>query len=338
MRKLASIQKITVLEPIADADLIMKASVLGWQLVVKKDEFKEGDLCVYCEIDSLFPDKPEFEFLKPRGMRIKTIRLKGQISQGICFPLSILPANFEIAEDADCTEALEITKYDPPMPACLQGVAKGNFPSFIPKTDETRIQVLQKVLDQCVGELCYITEKLDGSSATYFINEGEFGVCSRNLQLIEDAENTFWKIAKELDIESKLRALNRNIAIQGELIGEGVNGNKLNLKGHSVRFFSAFEIDHYRYMPYEQFIKFIEGLSLQTVPILDTDFALSNDIPSLTNMANIRSTINPQVWAEGLVFVPKNEQLHLELLSQEFRHGRVSFKSINPEFLIKFGE
>ncbi|MDP3434361.1 MAG: RNA ligase (ATP), partial [Bacteroidota bacterium] len=171
MRKLASVQKIKALEPIENADAIEKATVLGWQLVVKKGEFRVGDLAVYCEVDCLMPDKPVFEFLKPRGMRVRTIRLRGQVSQGICFPLSILPADFEIVEDADCTEVLGIEKYEPPMPACLAGIAKGKFPSFIPKTDETRVQVLQHVLDKYKGTKCYVTEKVDGSSGTYFINK-----------------------------------------------------------------------------------------------------------------------------------------------------------------------
>lgn len=119
MRKLASIQRILALDKIENADAIAKATVLGWQLVVKKDEFQVGDLCVYCEIDSLMPEREEFEFLKPRGMRIKTVRLRGQICQGICFPLSILPLGVEITEGLDVTEILGITKYEPPIPANL---------------------------------------------------------------------------------------------------------------------------------------------------------------------------------------------------------------------------
>lgn len=145
MRKLASIQRIKALEPIEGADAIERATVLGWQLVVKKDEFRVGELCIYCEIDSILPEKPEFEFLKSRGMRIRTIRLRGQISQGICFPLSFLPAETLIEEDSDVTEILGVTKYEPPIPASLAGVMKGAFPSFIPKTDETRVQVLQNM-------------------------------------------------------------------------------------------------------------------------------------------------------------------------------------------------
>ena len=210
MRKPASIQIIKALEPIEGADAIEKATVLGWQLVVKKGEFKVGDLAVYCEIDCLLPERPEFEFMKSRGMRVRTIRLRGQISQGICFQTTILPPDFEIVEDANCTEVLGITLYEPPIPACLSGQIKGKFPSFIPKTDETRVQVLQKILNKYKGTICYVTEKVDGSSATYYIHNGEFGVCSRNNELLEDTENSFWKVARQMDIETKLRSLEGN--------------------------------------------------------------------------------------------------------------------------------
>ena len=332
MRKLASIQKIKALEPIEGADAIEKATVLGWQLVVKKNDFKVGDLIVYCEIDSIMPDKPEFEFLKQRGMRIRTIRLRGQISQGICFPLTILPPDFEVFEDADCTDVLGISKYEPPIPACLSGVMKGKFPSFIPKTDETRVQVLQELLDKYKGEICYVTEKIDGSSGTYFINNGEFGVCSRNMELLEDEENSFWKVARLMDVENKLRSLNGNYALQGELIGEGIQGNKLKLKGQTMRFFNAFDIDRFQYLQFEQFSELLNRLELPTVPVISTDYELSTDIESIIQMGTIKSRIYPETWAEGIVIRPlieKNDQL---------LNGRVSFKAINPEFLLKYGE
>ncbi len=338
MRKLASIQRIKVLEPIENADAIEKATVLGWQLVVKKGEFQVGDLAVYCEIDCLMPDKPVFEFLKPRGMRVRTIRLRGQISQGICFPLSILPPDFEIEEDADCTEVMGIEKYEPPMPACLSGIAKGRFPSFIPKTDETRVQVLQRVLDKYKGTKCYITEKVDGSSGTYFLNKGEFGVCSRNLELLEDEENSFWKVAREMDVENKLRSLNGNFAVQGELIGEGIQDNKLKLRGQTIRFFNAFDIDRFEYLPYEQFFDLMIKLELPTVPLISSDYELENDIDSIIRMATIKSKVCPDVWAEGIVIRPLNERLDLLLSNENFNNGRVSFKAINPEFLLKYGE
>jgi RNA ligase (TIGR02306 family) len=338
MRKLASIQKIIALAPIEGADAIERATVLGWQLVIKKDEFKIGELCVYCEIDSLMPDKPEFEFLKSRGMRIRTIRLRGQISQGICLPLSVLPKDFDIAEDADCTEILGIIKYEPPMPASLGGVAKGKFPSFIPKTDETRVQILQKVLDKYKGENCYVTEKLDGSSATYYVRDGEFGVCSRNLELLEDDENSFWKVARQLDIENKLRTVGKNISIQGELVGEGVQGNKLKLRGQTVHFFNAFDIDKFEYLHFFDFTKLLSELELPMVPIINDAYKLENDIDTIVKMATIKSTIYKDVWAEGIVIRPYTEKIDLLLSVENFNTGRVSFKAINPEFLLKYGE
>jgi RNA ligase (TIGR02306 family) len=338
LRKLASIQRIKELEPIEGADAIEKATVLGWQLVVKKNEFKVGDLAVYCEIDCLMPDKPEFEFLKPRGMRVRTIRLRGQVSQGICFPLSILPPDFDISEDNDCTGVLGIEKYEPPIPACLSGIAKGRFPSFIPKTDETRVQVLQKLLDKYRGEKCYITEKVDGSSGTFYINNGEFGVCSRNLELLEDTENSFWKVARQMDIEGKIRSLKGNFALQGEVIGEGIQDNKLHLKGQTIRFFNAFDIDKFEFLQFEKFVELFEKLHLPTVPIITKDYELSNNIEEIIKMATIKSTICPDVWAEGIVIRPLNEKIDLLLSNENFNNGRVSFKAINPEFLLKYGE
>jgi RNA ligase (TIGR02306 family) len=328
MRKLATIQRIKALEPIQNADAIEKATVLGWQLVTKKGEFNVGDWCVYCEIDSLLPDKPEFEFLKPRGMRIRTVRLRGQISQGICFPPSILPPGVPLEEGRDVTDALGIQKYEPPIPASLSGVAKGPFPGFIPKTDETRVQVLQDLLDKYAGEICYVTEKLDGSSVTYYLKDGAFGVCSRNLDLLETPGNSLWKVARALDVEEKLRSLGRNFALQGEIIGEGIQGNKYNLRGQIVYFFNAFDVDAHRYLDYAEFMDCLNGLDLPVVPVLDAAFPLHNDINALVELAQRKSTLNPAVWAEGVVIRPLQER--------QDALGRVSFKAINPEFLLKY--
>ena len=328
MRKLASIQRILALDKIENADAIAKATVLGWQLVVKKDEFQVGDLCVYCEIDSLMPERPEFEFLKPRGMRIKTVRLRGQISQGICFPLSILPKGVKIAEGIDVTEILGITKYEPPIPANLRGKAKGGFPSFIPKTEETRVQVLQELIDKYQGETCYIAEKLDGSSVTYYLNKGVFGVCSRNLDLLETPDNTLWQVARELKIEEKLRALGGNLAIQGEIVGDSIQGNKYKLRGQTVYFFNWFDIDQYRYLDFAEFVIQIKAMELQAVPIINSNYSLENDINRLVELSIDKSMLNPVIQREGIVIRPLIEKTDLS--------GRVSFKVINPEFLLKY--
>ncbi|MBI1183818.1 RNA ligase (ATP) [bacterium] len=338
MRKLASIQRIKSIEPIEGADAIMMATVLGWELVVKKDEFKAGDLVVYCEVDSMLPDKPEFEFLKPRGMRIKTIRLRGQVSQGICFPLGILPPDFEIIEDADCTEALKITKYEPSMPASLAGIAKGNFPGFIPKTDETRVQVLQEIIDKYAGTICYVSEKIDGSSVTYYYNNGQFGVCSRNLDLEETEENTLWQKARELHIEEKLKNMGGNFALQGEMAGEGIQGNKLKMKGQTPFFFNLFDIDKYQYANYQTLKNALDAMELTMVPVIDENYVLENDIRKLIEKATTKSTVNNKVWAEGIIIRPLHETIEPGVAGNKLHGNRLSFKVINPEFLIKYGE
>lgn len=333
MRKLASIQKIKNIEPIEGADTIAKATVLGWQLVVRKEEFKIGDWCVYCEIDSILPDRPEFSAIRARSNRIKTIRLRGQISQGICFPLSVLPKGTELAEDLDVTELLGIEKYEPPIPAHLSGVVKGNFPSFVPKTDETRVQVLQNVLERYKGTACYVAEKLDGSSVTYFVKDGCFGVCSRNLELERDEENSMWKFAIENDLEHKLLALNKNISLQGEIIGEGIQKNKYRLKGQTVYFFNAFDIDGYRYVSFSNLKSILSALNLKLVPIVNDHYVLSSEIEVLIRLSKLHSALNAETLAEGVVIRPIEE-----ITDKYGMQGRLSFKVINPEFLIKYDE
>jgi RNA ligase (TIGR02306 family) len=331
MRKLASIQRIKALEPIAGADAIEKATVLGWQLVVKKGEFQVGDPCVYCEIDSQMPLRPEFAFLQPRGMRVRTVKLRGQISQGICFPLTILPDGSTTNEGDDVTEALGITKYEPPIPANLAGKVKGGFPAFLPKTDETRVQVLQEVLDEFRGTLCYVSEKLDGSSVTYYIKNGEFGVCSRNLELLETPENSIWRVARALDIESKLRALGGDYAFQGEIIGGGIQGNKYKLREQTVRFFNVFNVAKYQHLDFVDLTRVLEQLDLPGVPLLDVKFELTSDIPALVKLAIAPSVLNPELPREGIVIRPL-----VERSTNTAMLGRVSFKAINPEFLLKY--
>ena len=345
MRKLASIKRIDTIEPIEGADMIELATVGGWKVVVAKNVgHSEGDMVVYCEIDSFLPIEPEFEFLRKssykkmvdgtEGFRLKTIRLRGQYSQGLIIPLQDAHeiihrngpnVNVGLFEGLDVTEMLGITKWDPPVPANLAGVAKGNFPSFIQKTDEERCQNLKKEYDgwKYSNEEFYITEKLDGSSATFYHRDGEFGICSRNLELKRNDDNTFWKVAKELKIEEKLKELGRNISIQGELIGEGIQKNRYKIKGHTVRFFNVFDIDKFEKVSYDDFVKtIISDLELQTVPITAVPgFKLPETIDDLLKMAEAKSIMNDKAEREGVVI--------------RSRDNKISFKAISNKFLLK---
>lgn len=330
-RKLASIQKIAEIDPITGADKIEMSRILGWSVVIKKGEYKPGDLCVYVEIDSILPDKPEFAFLKERGFRIKTIKLRGQISQGIAFPLSILPAGTPCEEGLDVTEPIGVTKYLPNIPARLQGEVKGEFPSFIPKTDEQRIQSAPGVLERHRGRLFYVTEKVDGSSVTIYRRDGIFGVCSRNLELVETPENDLWHAARKWDMEQKLQSLGFDAAVQAEIYGMGVQGNRYRQEDVKLAVFSIYNITDRVFLDYEDFVGLCKKWSLSTVPILDDAFVLNHTVEELLKAAEGHSRLEPSMPREGIVLRSLQERRDQEI-------GRLSFKVINNQFLLKFEE
>jgi len=328
-RKLASIQVIRDIRPIEGADAIELAIINDWQVVIAKSVGHQvGDPVIYCEIDSFLPMREEFEFLRKssyrkmdnlEGFRLRTIKLRGQISQGLIIPMSIFGEfGWTAYEGLDVTERLGIIKYEPPIPAELAGKVKGNFPSFIPKTDEERIQNLTDEYENWKTQPFYVTEKLDGSSATYYFRDGEFGVCSRNLDLEETEGNTFWKIARELKLEEWLGTQTINYAIQGELIGEGIQGNPYRIKGQTVRFFNAFNIDKYEYLSLEEFESLISSMKLETVPILDRSFGLPNTIEELLNYADKKSELNNQFDREGVVIRSIDRKISFKVISNKF--------------------
>lgn len=325
MRKLVTIRKISELHPIPDADIIERAKIDGWNVVVKKGEFRAGDLCVYGEIDSVFPaEDARFAFLE--GKRLKTKKMRGVVSQGIGFPLSIL-GEFSVKEGDEVTEFLGVTKYEPPPPKSME--AKGEFPWFIPKTDAERVQNLTLELAEQLGKTAFATEKLDGSSLTVFAQKSEngwnAGVCSRNLELKFEVENVFTSTVKRFSLLEKLQdfclANDRQIALQGELIGAGVQGNKYKLSQTEIRFFNIFDIDEQKYLPLQEFRQIIQNLNLETVPILDETVLLHDRIENYLEMAEGKSHLNDKTEREGIVF--------------RTHDGNFSFKAISNRFLLK---
>ena len=366
-RKLASIQKIMKLEPIPNADNIEKATVLGWECVVKKGEFKEGDLCVYIEVDSIVPERPEFEFLRDRKFRVRTIKLRKQVSQGLAMPLSVMEIKDKkhksIHEGLDVTEHLEIRKYDPEgdaeraMEECMESIKRNRvdkffrrykwyrgiftkekvsrgFPHFIKKTDEDRIQLFPFVCENEKDTLFDYTEKLDGQSATYALIRNKkrwyefhkpeflFIVCSRNIHLRKKDNSNYWKIAKQFKIEECLKKhilTHEFIILQGEIIGEGIQGNKYGLKGID---FYAFNLIRPAYNHFSNEIAetILGEHGIKFVPILGSCY-LKSSIPEMVEFAKGKSQI-ADVPREGIVM--RNYV------------KRVSFKIINPNFLLSY--
>jgi len=331
-RKLASVVKIVDIQPIVGADAIVVASVKGWKVVVKKDEYKVGDLAVYYEIDSFLPIRPQFEFLRKssykrmvssEGFRLKTIKLRGQLSQGLLTPIP--DGILDPKEGDDLTEALDIVKYEPPIPAQLAGKIKGTFPSFIPKTDEIRIQNFESEVGfSPVGERAYVTEKLDGTSFTCYFNNGVFGVCGRNWELSETSDNSLWRMANVLQLKEKMTKHGKNIALQGELVGAGINGNLYGLSDHKLYFFTGYDIDKGRRMFFDELEWVLFGLQLQMVPLLEKyGFVIPNEsniVDYMLKYAEGKSVLNMEVDREGVV---------VRGLEREF-----SFKAISNTYLL----
>ncbi len=342
MRKLATIRRIDAVRPIPDADAIECAVIGGWTTVVKKDEFKAGELAVYCEIDSWIPheiapflSKGNFPrvYNEVKGERLRTIKLRGQLSQGLLLPLSTLTmVESELFEGLDVSFPLGIVKYEAPVPAQLAGEVKGMFPGWIQKTDQERVQNLTEEFDYWLKEqhVWEVTEKLDGSSMTVYLRDGEFGVCSRNLELKPSETNSLWKVAVRNDLELKLRGANRNLALQGELIGEGIQGNPYKQKGQEFFLFDIYDIDTSKYFTPAERRAFVDEHDIKHVPVLAFGAELYdtlgiNSIDGILRFAEGKSVMGMVgCEREGVVFKSKAMQC--------------SFKAISNKFLLKNGD
>ena len=337
MRKLATLRQIDEVQPIPNADAIGKVRLGGWWCVAKKGEFQPGDKCVYFEIDSLLPPVEPFLFLEKggrkkmlvegrerEGYRLKTVKLRGQISQGLALPLSAFAGKISLDAPVgeDVTELLGVVKYEPPVPACLTGEVKGPLPGVIPKTDEERIQNCPGMLEEYRGRSFSVTEKLDGTSATFYKYQGRFGVCGRNWEYLETELNLYWRMARKYGLAEKVP---EGYAWQCEIIGESVQGNPLRIKGQEARLFYVFHINEHRYLEVSEMVDLAQASGIPYVPIIETAFILQHTMEQLLDLANRKSQLNPNREAEGLVF-------RLNHSAQ-----KVSFKVISNPYLLQSG-
>lgn len=354
-RKLASIQVVRKLLPIKGADFIEVAIINDWSVIVKKGEFQVNSKCVYFEIDSLLPEEPQYEFLSSSKRdyfgvpkyRIKTMKMRGVISQGLALPLTLFT---EVSQDIqighDLTELLRIEKYDPEFYTDNGNKPKnGNplsrFPSFIPKTDQERIQNLPHYYETYKDHEWEETLKLDGSSLTaYKIHKPlslfkkikqffgfkqkdyHFGVCSRNIELKRSESSDFWKIMIELDVE---RYLPEGYAIQGELIGPHIQSNHEKVSQNEFYLFDIYDINNNRYlMPEERKMIMKQLPTIKHVPIVNKKskiFDRCTDLQLLQQQVS-GSSINYNTISEGRVY-------------KSCTIAGLSFKCINNEYLLK---
>ena len=345
-RALATVEEITELRPIEGADSIEVARVRGWDVVVRIGEFNVGDRVVFFEIDSFLPlDDSRFTFLAPRGARknpegveghvLKTARLRGVYSQGLVLPLQDFPEIGTWFPGMDATDSIPgLEKWDPPIPAELAGSAKGAFPSNFKKTDEERIQNMPWLFEQSaytdLSDGWVATEKIDGSSMTVFLIDGEEGVASRNWDIEDTSHNSMWKLARSLDLHQKMRDWypvpefidEAEIALQGEIFGPGIQGNPLQVKEVQFRLFTI-QYDRAE-LPRGSWPQWALDIA---VPVHDLPYPKDQD-EALAQVENLKSLINPDRPVEGVVW--RNTR------ATTFPNGaRASWKAISQRYLLK---
>ena len=339
-RKLASVQRALEIIPIPNADAIELVRINGWQCVTKKGEFAADDLGVFLEIDAVPPDNLTFQFLwtakdgtataRPDKFRIRTMKLRGALSQGLFLPLTGFDLGaVEVGQDV--TEALGVTKYEPPLPAAGGGEIGGLFPGFVPKTDEIRVQSAPEVIAEIWANPYAITLKYDGTSATFCVDprDGAFLACGRNYS-ISEGESFYWRIARHYDLPAKLAA-HPNYALQGEICGPGIQKNRLELKQIALFCFNVYDIAGARYLGHDEAREFLAQIEVPAVETLEKGDSWGTDLPSLLRLAEGKypGTSNER---EGIVIRPLTET------RSEVLAGRLSFKAISNRFLLKEGE
>lgn len=353
-RRLARFVSIEALNPIEGADRIEVATVEGWKVVVQKGLYEVMDQAVYCEIDSVLPLEYFPDLEKVKG-RIKTIRLRGQISQGFLIPASKVidilesqgyvhksydcggdiwakadkPVVYWMDEEQDVAPMLGILKYEPPV-TFKDGETKGSFPThLLPKTDEERVQSNLDFIEMFRGKPWVATVKYDGSSGTFGREDGEFFACSRNL-MKKDGDNVFWNMARKYNIEEGLKGAYESYIVQGEVVGPGVQKNYLGLKEIEFHVFRVYNTIAKRYLTYDERTRFCADIGLPHVALDSRGDAFDFDLDTLMSRAEAKypGTTNER---EGLVY----EVDHF--VDTEFG-GHCSFKTISNAFLIGGGD
>ena len=339
MRSLATIQKISDIRPIEGADAIELALIKGWQCVVKKGEFNKGDLCVYFEVDSFLPIDARYEFLRRtsyrnneymgEGFRIKTMTMRGELSQGLALPISEFP-EAEPEPGSDITELLGVRKWELPESISSSGVEIGSKPFGIPTTDETRLQSMPEFIEAFNGRPYYITTKMDGTSCTVYCYDGKVGVCGRNFEYKEDiATCAMWAWVYKHGIKDKLLKIGEDIAIQGEFCGAGIQKNRLKLMEPNLYVFDVTILygSGGKKAGLAELQEYCERLGLDMVPVEEAGDCFNYTLEDLLEKA--RGKYQSGLDKEGIV-VRTQQAGHNNTINH-----KMSFKVINNDFLKK---
>jgi RNA ligase (TIGR02306 family) len=331
MRKLATVRIIGAVKAIEGADSICAYIVDGWQVVDAIGKYVVGDKVIYIEPDAWVPHtlapflskgKEPREYKGVKGEKLRSIKIRKTLSQGLLLSIQgcieVLGCTSSLGQEEDFSDWLGIQLWEREIPAQLSGVMKGGFPSFIRKTDQERIQNLSKQYEKFKQYPIEVTEKLEGSSCSVYFNNHEFGVCSRNIDLKETEDNTFWKVANKYDLREEMSVLGLNIAIQGELVGAGIQGNIYNSSDYDFYVYDVFDIGKQEHMSAKDRYSITESLGLKHVPVLGLNWHKSTTIEDLIEMADGKSELNPKQDREGIVLKALDGSFSFKVISNKY--------------------
>jgi len=331
MRSLVTIQRVKLITPIPNSDFLETVHIMGWQCVAKKGEFREGDLGVYFEVDSFLPEHPRYEFLRAssfrdnedngKGFRIRTMKLRGQLSQGLFLPFDSFPELAGCVEGDDVTEQLEVKKWYIPETSTPGGTIIGDRPSGIPASDEIRLQSALELLEQLHDQPYYITTKLDGTSGIVYYIDGKIGCCSRNKEIKDEEGALYWVPVYKYGLKEKLEALGRNLVLTGEICGPGIQKNKLRIPAVEWSVFDVKDWDTGKYLPYDEAIELCTGLGLSFVPLEERGERFSYTLEELLEKA--KGKYPSGLDKEGIV------------IRYTLAPKAISFKVLNNDALLK---
>lgn len=332
-------EKISKVYPHPNADLLELAQVegLAFQFVIKKGQFKAGDEVLYFPIDSLLSPEVLAKLHltgKLAGVdknRIKTIRLRGEISQGIVASLDILSKEEKELSSDELTKALGVTKYDPPIQISQSGLLTGLPPGYS-AYDIEGADRFQEIVDYMMDMDVVVTEKMEGVNFSCGKSEAGVFVNQRNNSIIEtDTPNSFWNVARSTGILDKIQSRpESDLIVYAEFCGPKLQGNIYNLKDHTLFAFDAKR--NHKWLPWAEFTKLITETGLSIAPVLFEgklrDF-LTRDgsLISVQEASNGKSVFGDTL-REGIVIKPKEEQFHPKV-------GRLIIKQRSPQYLAK---
>ncbi|MDR1248500.1 MAG: RNA ligase (ATP) [Treponema sp.] len=331
MRALVTIRRAGEITAIPNSDFLEAVRIMGWQCVVKKGEFTAGDMGVYFEVDSFLPLDPRYEFLRAssyrenddngQGFRIRTAKMRGQLSQGLFLRLSLFPELKGCSEGEDVTEKLGVRKWYAPETSAAGGTIIGDRPFGIPASDEIRIQSATELLDALRGKPYYITTKMDGTSGIVYYIDGKIGCCSRNKEIKDEADALYWMPVYRYGLKEKLAAYGKNIVLTGEICGPGIQKNRLRLSAPEWYVFDVMDWDTRSYVSYDDMLAICASLELPVVPLEERGDSFSYTLEELLEKA--RGKYPSGLDKEGIV------------ARDSISPKAVSFKALNNDALLK---